>query len=338
MKESDIRPQELFNRYLELARQDIGIFFSDHSRFEEIPCPACGSDKNEIGLKKFDFCYILCLNCGSLYLSPRPTAEMYDRYYQESESVKFWSTHFFQKTAEARREKMFRPRALLVDKWAKKLGIKPGDGSQLADIGSGYGIFMEEVKRLNRFDQIVGIEPAPNLAQASREKGFAVIERMVEDVADEKVNAVFATVFEVLEHVFNPHKFLSSAHRILRPGGILIVTTLTVSGFDIQVLWENSKSVYPPHHINLLSVDGIIRLVESSGFKVVNLCTPGELDVDIVRNICAENPEIKISRFASSIINAASDVRSNFQDFLKLNRLSSHIRVIMRREGATEGI
>jgi len=337
MKESDIRPQKLFNRYLELSRQDIGRYFSEHSRFEEIPCPACGSDKSQIGLEKFDFRYMLCSDCGSLYLSPRPPVEMYDRYYRESESVKFWGTHFFQVTAEARREKIFRPRAQLVDEWAKNWGVKPGDGSLLVDIGSGYGIFMEEVKRLERFDRIIGIEPAPNLAQTSCEKGFSIIERMVEDIVDEEVNAVFATAFEVLEHVFDPHKFLSSARRILRPGGTVIATTLTVSGFDIQNLWENSKSVYPPHHINLLSVEGILRLVERSGLKVVNLCTPGELDVDIVRNICAENPEIQIPRFAASIINATEDVRSRFQDFLKLNRLSSHIRVIMSREIATEG-
>jgi 2-polyprenyl-3-methyl-5-hydroxy-6-metoxy-1,4-benzoquinol methylase len=337
MKESDIRPQKLFNRYLELSRQDTEKYFSDHSRFEEIPCPACGNDKSDVGLEKFDFRYMLCSDCGSLYLSPRPPVEMYDLYYRESESVKFWGTHFFKETAEARREKIFRPRALLVDDWAKKWSVNPGDGSLFVDIGSGYGIFLEEVKRLKRFDRIMGIEPAPNLAQTSRKKGFTIIERMVENIAEEEVNAVFATAFEVLEHVYNPHDFLTSARRILCPGGILIATTLTVSGYDIQILWKNSKSVYPPHHINLLSVEGIRRLVERSGWQVVNLCTPGDLDVDIVKNICAEHPEIEIPRFAVSIMNATENVQSRFQDFLKSNLLSSHIRVIMSREMETEG-
>ena len=70
-------------------------------------------------------------------------------------------------------------------------------------------------------------------------------------------------------------------------------TTLTVSGFDIQVLWEKSKSVYPPHHINLFSIDGFRRLVERSGLNLVNLCTPVELDVDIVRNIYLEKSDIE---------------------------------------------
>jgi hypothetical protein len=109
-------------------------------------------------------------------------------------------------------------------------------------------------------------------------------------------------------------------------------TTLTVSGFDIQVLWENSKSVYPPHHINLLSIEGFRRLVERSGLELISLQTPGELDVDIVRNTQHENPEIEVSRFGRSIINSPEEVRANFQDFLKQNKLSSHAQIIVRRE------
>ena len=332
MKESEIRPQQLFNRYLELSQQDIARFFSNHKRFEEISCPACGSDQREPGLVKFDFIYVLCRRCGSLYLSPRPTAAMYDLYYQESESVQFWSTHFFKETAEARRQKIFRPRAQVVDQWSKECGGEPGGGGLFVDIGSGYGIFLDEIKRLKRFDRILGIEQAPNLARTCRERGFEVIEKKIEEIAAREVEAVFATAFEVLEHVFNPLEFLQSAGRVLRRGGILMFTTLTVSGFDIQVLWENSKSIYPPHHINLLSVEGMGRLIERSGMQLLDLSTPGELDVDIVKNICAENRVIQLPRFAASIIGASDKVRQNFQKFIRQNRLSSHIRVIATLE------
>ena len=53
MKESEIRPQKLFNQYLQLAKKDNEIFFSDHSRFTEIPCPSCGNEKQMPGLKNW---------------------------------------------------------------------------------------------------------------------------------------------------------------------------------------------------------------------------------------------------------------------------------------------
>ena len=331
MKESEIRPQKLFNQYLELARKDTDRFFSDHSQFVAVACPGCGSQACKKALVKLKFSYMLCAECGSLYLSPRPTIEMYAHYYQAAESVKFWSSHFFKETAEARRKAIFRPRAQLVAEWQQKNESDLRSSELFVDIGSGYAIFLQEIKRLGLFDQIVGIEPEANLARVGREQGFTILEKNLEAVDQGAVNADFATAFEVLEHVFDPRKFLSAARRILRPGGILMFTTLTVSGFDIQVLWEHSKSVYPPHHINLLSTRGIRELVARSGLQLVDLSTPGELDVDIVRNIHRENPAIALPRFIASVIDAPEDVRARFQNFLKTNELSSHIRVLAKR-------
>ncbi len=329
MKESDIRPQALFNRYLELSRQDIDRFFADRSSFTEVPCPACASERYELGLEKFGFRYVTCLDCGSLYLSPRPAPEMIDAYCRESEAVKFWGTHFFKETAEARRERMFKPRAQLVAEWADRVGLD--HSAVFVDVGSGYGIFLEEVARLGRFAQVAGIEPAPNLAAICREKGFTIVEKPVEDVRTGEIPVSFATAFEVLEHVYDPAVFLLGVRRVLRPGGLLLFTTLTVTGFDIQVLWEHSKSVYPPHHINLLSVSGMEQLVRRVGFELVELTTPGQLDVDIVRNIVNEDPSIPLHRFVRQIVfEAPDDVREAFQKFLQAHRLSSHIRVIAR--------
>ena len=114
MKEKDIRPQELFNRYLEVARQDVERFFAEKSGFVEISCPACGSNDSVFAFDKLGFSYRSCRPCESLYLSPRPSREVIDRYYREGEAVKFWSTDFYRETAEARREKLCRPRAQLV--------------------------------------------------------------------------------------------------------------------------------------------------------------------------------------------------------------------------------
>ena len=327
MKESDIRPQDLFNEYLALAKRDSEIFFADRASFAEVDCPACGASARKPALEKYGFTYVTCAECDSLYQSPRPTPALFDAYYREAESVRFWSTRFYKDTEEARRVRIFRPRAELVGSLVADAAA-PGT---FVDIGSGYGIFLEEIARLGRFDRVVGLEPNPELAEVCRGKGFTVVQKTAEASDANDLQANFATSFEVLEHVFSPVEFLTAIRNLLAPGGQVLCTTLTADGFDIRVLWERSKSVHPPHHINLMSVEGMRRLFARAGLEVTDISTPGQLDVDIVANMLTEDPSIEVPRFVSKLLASGDATRQAFQQFLAGNRLSSHIRVVARR-------
>jgi hypothetical protein len=158
-----------------------------------------------------------------------------------------------------------------------------------------------------------------------------VIEKGAEDIAEGELAADFATAFEVLEHVFDPHTFLLACRRILHPGGVLLLTTLSITGFDLQVLWEHSRSISPPQHLNFPSVPGMTMLIERSGLEVIEISTPGQLDVDIVRNMLTAHPELAAPRFARTIALADNETRRDFQAFLHVHQLSSHLRCTIRK-------
>lgn len=159
MKEEEIRPQKVFDEYLRLAEADIQRYFLDEPRLEVL-CPACGR-KGQHAFRKKGFNYQQCHECGTLYVSPRPPAEVFTRYYQESESARFWATTFYRVTAEARREKLWKPKARMV--W-DILQVYKASQHKLIDIGGGYGIFAEEFIKLTG-KSVTVIEPGPLLGQ-----------------------------------------------------------------------------------------------------------------------------------------------------------------------------
>jgi 2-polyprenyl-3-methyl-5-hydroxy-6-metoxy-1,4-benzoquinol methylase len=266
----------------------------------------------------------------TLFVSPRPTEAMINSFYRDSDSSRFWAERFFPETAQARRIKIFRPRARLAARLIRKYKVPAP--AVLADVGAGFGIFLEEARRTGIFEGLIGIEPSRDLAACCRKKAFTVVEKPMEEIGADEVRASVACSFEVLEHLFDPERFIGSIARMLRPGGLLIFTTLTISGLDLQVLWERSKSISPPHHINFLSIEGLKRLIARCGMDEVEISTPGKLDVDIIRNMMMESEGVKVPRFIEYMIKHRDpETAARFQRFLQANNLSSHARVIARK-------
>jgi 2-polyprenyl-3-methyl-5-hydroxy-6-metoxy-1,4-benzoquinol methylase len=324
MKEHEIRPRSLLERYIQISIEDIDNFF-DTARFSEIDCPACAENTPREAFTKNGFPYVECTSCGSLYASPRPSENELTGYYKESASSKFWADEFHPTTAEARREKIFRPRAEQIVKRCGDDGIEP---QVLIDVGSGYGIFAEEMAQAMPGVEVRGIEPGASLAEISRGRDVPVLQCTVEEASEWAGTADLATSFEVIEHVHNPETFLGAIRRLLRPGGMALVSGLGIDGFDTQVLWDRSKSIQPPHHLNFMSLDGFHRLFERVGFREVTITTPGRLDVDIVLNALAEKPDLELDRFSRLLLERrGAEVHAKFQEFLAWAGLSSHVWV-----------
>lgn len=329
MKEHEIRPSDLFDQLIAFAKEDIDTFFKDTTNFIPSPCPACGIESIIESFEKFTFQHVVCSGCGTLYVNPRPPIEQFLKFHAGAKSNEFFSSRFYKETAAARREKIHKPRAELIAQISKKFGLQ--EESHLVDIGSGFGIFLEEAHATNAFNKISGIEPKKELAEDSRRRGFNIIEKTMETVTFDDIQPTFMTCFEVFEHILNPAEFLNSIYRVLRPGGLLFFTTLTIDGFDLQVLWEKAKIICPPQHLNYFSIKGMRTLVEDRGFEIIEIETPGQLDVDIIRNIYLADPTLDLPRFVRSLIQADESTRQNFQNFLKTNRMSSHVRCIARK-------
>jgi 2-polyprenyl-3-methyl-5-hydroxy-6-metoxy-1,4-benzoquinol methylase len=324
MKEIDIRPQHLLERYLELSAQDAELCFSSSERID-FPCIACGGKDSQFQFKKNGFSYAQCEQCGTLYQTPRPTIQAYEEFYRNSVSSQFWAEQFFPVVAEARREKIFRPRVERLSSLCHDNDIQV---QTLVEVGSGFGIFLEEWRKSYPEVKALAIEPSKSLADECRRKGFEVIEEIAENVQGCDGLADLVVCFEVLEHVYDPLSFLKTISKMAKPGGYVFLSTLGVDGFDIQMLWEQSNSIFPPHHINFFSVKGFKELFQRAGLTNIDITTPGVLDVDIVRNAAKKNPSILAQhRFLRDVLECPEKSVA-FQSFLSENCLSSHTWVL----------
>lgn len=327
MKEKEIRPEELLNKYLQLSKEDSELCFNDVT-FNNILCVGCKGADNSFQFSKNGFSYAKCDSCGTLFLSPRPPLESFERFYRNSTSSIFWAEEFFPKVCEKRREKIFIPRVKDITNIFSKKGINI---NTIVEVGAGYGIFLEEWRKIHLNTKLTAIEPSASLAYECRCKGLDVIEDVLENVNQLNEYADLMVCFEVLEHVYDPLLFIKHFFRILKPGGYILISTLGVDGFDIQTLWEKSNSIFPPHHINFLSKKGFKCLFRDAGFNEIEILTPGKLDVDIVKNAFIKDRDIlKNQRFIEQII-CNNELSRSFQKYLVENSLSSHTWVIARK-------
>jgi Zn ribbon nucleic-acid-binding protein len=331
MKEEDIRPANLHEEYLKLSKADAMNFFSANQKRDIIPCPACNSNEAATGFEKDGFGFVSCAKCGTLYQSPRPELSAFEKFYVNSPSSNYWAEVFFPAIAESRRKLIFQPRVKQIGEYCDKNKIAH---NTVIDVGAGFGIFLEEWRNQNPKDKICAIEPGEKLANSCRDRGFETLETTSENSREWFGKGDLITCFEVIEHVYSPLEFIVSLKKLTRPGGYVMISGLGVDGYDIQILWEKSKSISPPHHINFMSIEGFEILFKRAGFENIDILTPGKLDAEIVsKSIQQEMLENSNYRFASSIKKRGQNVQEDFQNFLVKHKLSSHVWVFAKNPG-----
>lgn len=326
MKEEDIRPSDLIEEKDKLWQEDIEEMLLLKNQFKEVPCPACRSKNFNHQFDKNEFSFVKCQECMTLFINPRPSADMLKDFYQNSKCIKFWNDKIFPISDIKRRENIFKPRAERVIEICRQQKIPT---NVLIDVGAGFGTFCEEVAKLKIFEKIIAIEPSTGLAESCRSKGIEVIEKSVEEAKIDEANVI--TNFELIEHLFDPRIFIEECYKKLSEGGLFILTTPNINGFDLVVLGKEADGIAGPNHINYFNPESLSILLKNAGFKILEIQTPGQLDANIVRNKIL-GKKVKVSRFLQQIlIDNWETTGENFLKFLVENKLSSHMWIIAKK-------
>jgi 2-polyprenyl-3-methyl-5-hydroxy-6-metoxy-1,4-benzoquinol methylase len=143
---------------------------------------------------------------------------------------------------------------------------------RLLEIGCGSGAFLNGMQQLGW--EVEGIDTDPQAIEIARRnfslnlrKGSLSEQRYPSETFDAVV------MCHVFEHVADPRALLSECHRILAPGGILVITTpniLSLGHRRFQSAWVHLD---PPRHLHIFSLGSLRSLVSDSGLVPKTLCT-----------------------------------------------------------------
>jgi len=330
MKEADIRPDRLVRQGLALHKADVRKLTRHKKDFSKVPCPACRSGNYHILFKKDGFGFVNCAECDTVFINPRPTFKMLSEFYRSSMSLKHWNDKIFPASERSRRDHIFIPRVNRVVELCRKYGVAV---NVLLDVGAGFGTFCEQIGKLDFFKQIIAVEPCHDLAESCRSKGIRVIEKPIEEVNFDERRIGAVTCFELIEHLYCPGDFLRICSRGMHKGGLLILTTPNIKGFDLSLLGRLSDNICGPNHLNYFTPDSIKHLLGKCGFKAIDIITPGTLDAEIVRKkILSGKLDVSRRPFLREIlIERWESAGVSFQNFLADNSFSSHMWVVARK-------
>ena len=122
----------------------------------------------------------------------------------------------------------------IISKFAES-SLKKYQPNTILDLGCGSGIYFNLFKQYAR--DIDGIDVAEQSVVLCKEKGYRVV-KLADAVAlpfpDESFDCVFTS--EVLEHVEDHVMMLKEINRVLKPNGILLLTTTCYSTSIFQLI------------------------------------------------------------------------------------------------------
>jgi SAM-dependent methyltransferase len=240
--------------------------------------------------------------------------------------VEIFTREILEKTASVRKQKIFVPRAQKAISYLNDLSVSR---SLLVEIGGGNGLFLDAMKEMGAgFKRYLNVEASKEGCKFTRKRGFDTLNDFIENVKGLRADCVCA--FEVIEHLFDPLRFLWQIKNILKKDGILIISAPNIEGFDLLLLGKDSDNVAAPNHLNYFNPGSINTLLERAGLRSIALETPGVLDVDIVRNKILAGHQIKDTFVSFFVEKSDKRTRDRLQDFLQDNNLSSNMWAVCK--------
>ena len=216
-------------------------------------CPVCFESKTrEIWPdKKYVTCS--CNNCGAKFIVNRPTfdelclhynAANFDPVYEDSKSQ---LDYYYGKLAQ--RIKKYHP-----------------ENGAIFDVGCSRGWFFEHLPGWKYFGNELN---SSDCNKAKDQFGDNIYNLDFKDCPELTGEIDLVSFQDVLDHFIDPDEAIRKAHRMLRPGGIMVIKVHDWGCLYARLTGMKFYAYLPPSHLTFFNKRSLEFLCNSNGFKIV---------------------------------------------------------------------
>lgn len=201
---------------------------------------------------------VACAKCGLVY---------YPRRLEHGEAQQLYSTEYFEGAEyfdywndRAVHEANFRRRLRQLAHWLP-------NGSRVFEVGCSYGLFLELARQ--RWS-VRGCDIAAEPCRTARER-FGLDVRCA-DFLDVPLTCGEVDAFclwDTIEHLDAPDRYLARMADLLAPGGIVALTTGDIGSLLARRQGPRWRQIHPPTHLWYFSPATLRRMLARYGFEVV---------------------------------------------------------------------
>lgn len=222
------------------------------------PCPVCGAETAfpKFTVEGMQSRIVVCPQCGLGRFAPQPTAE---------EIRSFYPDEYYGNTG--------RKFAGLVETLVRIIAARQGrflsrglpPGARVLDVGCGRGTLLRAFA--DRGYEIHGIEVSAAAAQGADPRAKLHIAGCLQEAALPKGAFDQIVLWHVLEHLPDPVETIDEIHRLLKPGGKVVIAVPNFSSWQARWTGAGWFHLDPPRHLYHFPVEALRRLLEHRGFR-----------------------------------------------------------------------
>ncbi|NDJ52994.1 MAG: class I SAM-dependent methyltransferase [Chloroflexi bacterium] len=199
---------------------------------------------------------VRCQCCGLAYSNPRPSQSHIEANYTDVEDP------LYLREREAR-EATFEHHLRHLERYTG-----PAQGRRLLDVGAYIGVFVEVAGR-HDWDAW-GVEPSRWGVEYAQQRGLNMIPATLRSSGLPPESFDVITMWDVIEHVYDPMADLRCAFELLQPGGWLAVHTMDLDSLFAKLMGRRWPWLMEMH-IYYFTRKTLRRMLEEAGFEVMRV-------------------------------------------------------------------